>query len=128
MMPNGVLQLKHRGMFERHTGYRMPELFAWRNLWPFSPALKFYPVNFLFHVNVRAYDNLCQSYVSIFGSTGELAQSFGSHGLGQGQFEGIQGVAVDDNGNIIVADGFNHCVQKFMLDRSKLERIEKASG
>jgi tripartite motif-containing protein 2/3/tripartite motif-containing protein 71 len=51
--------------------------------------------------------------VSIFSSTGEKLQSFGSKGSGNGQFNQPCGVAVDDDGNILVADANNHRVQKF---------------
>jgi DNA-binding beta-propeller fold protein YncE len=37
-----------------------------------------------------------------------VLHSFGSKGSKQGQFDRIQRVAVDDAGNIYVADGHNH--------------------
>ena len=54
--------------------------------------------------------------VSIFTSTGEKIQSFGSRGTGHGQFSSPLGVAVDDDGNILVVDYGNHCIQKFSSD------------
>ena len=54
--------------------------------------------------------------VSIFSSTGETLHSFGSQGSAQGHFDRIRGVAVDDDGNIYVADGCNHRIQKFTPD------------
>ena len=51
--------------------------------------------------------------VSIFNSKGQTLHSFGSQGSIQGQFDKIRGVAVDDDGNIYVADGYNHRIQKF---------------
>ena len=38
---------------------------------------------------------------------------FGSHGTGTGQFDMPTGVAVDGDGNILVADTLNHRIQKF---------------
>ena len=51
--------------------------------------------------------------VSILNPTGEKLKSFGSHGLGSGQFDAPRGVAVDDKANILVVDVDNHCIQKF---------------
>ena len=51
--------------------------------------------------------------VSIFSCSGEKFRSFGSCGSGQGQFCCPRCVAVDDNGNILVTDAWNHRIQKF---------------
>ena len=56
------------------------------------------------------------NHISIFTSAGEILHSFGSQGSKQGQFDRIRGVATDDDGNIYVADGHNHCIQKFSPD------------
>ena len=63
--------------------------------------------------------------VSIFTSAGEVLHSFGSQGSKQGQFERIRGVAVDDDGNIYVADGHNHCIQKFSPDGNFVMAVGK---
>jgi tripartite motif-containing protein 71 len=44
---------------------------------------------------------------------GNLLGQFGSYGTGIGQFRLAWGTAVDANGNLYVADSFNHRVQKF---------------
>ena len=65
-------------------------------------------------VNQRAEILVAERYghcISVFSSTGEKLQSFGSKGFGRGQFNGPRGVTVDDDGNILVAD--NHRIQKF---------------
>jgi tripartite motif-containing protein 2/3/tripartite motif-containing protein 71 len=54
--------------------------------------------------------------ISIFSPTGEKLRSFGSRGSGYGQFNSTRGVAVDDDGNILVADKDNHRIQKFAPD------------
>ena len=54
--------------------------------------------------------------VSIFSSTGEKLQSFGTQGSGAGQFNTPHGVAVDGDSNILVADEENKCIQKFTSD------------
>ena len=51
--------------------------------------------------------------ISIFSPTGEKLRSFGSKGSGPGQFNEPNGVTVDDDGNILVADSRNHRIQKF---------------
>ena len=42
--------------------------------------------------------------VTVFSPSGEKLRSFGTHGSGQGQFQLPHGVAVDGEGNILVAD------------------------
>lgn len=49
----------------------------------------------------------CQVYTA----DGEFLFKFGSHGEGNGQFNAPTGVAVDSNGNIIVADWGNSRIQ-----------------
>ena len=50
---------------------------------------------------------LCQ----VYSADGEFLFKFGSHGEGNGQFNAPTGVAVDSNGNIIVADWGNSRIQ-----------------
>jgi tripartite motif-containing protein 2/3 len=47
----------------------------------------------------------------VFNSEGEFLLKFGSNGEGNGQFNAPTGVAVDANGNIIVADWGNSRIQ-----------------
>jgi tripartite motif-containing protein 2/3 len=49
--------------------------------------------------------------VKIFDATGAFKFSFGSQGLGNGQFNTPTGVAVDNKGNILVADWGNSRIQ-----------------
>ncbi|GAA6083955.1 tripartite motif-containing protein 3-like isoform X1, partial [Tachysurus ichikawai] len=49
--------------------------------------------------------------VKVFSADGEFLFKFGSHGEGNGQFNAPTGVAVDANGNIIVADWGNSRIQ-----------------
>ena len=65
------------------------------------------------------------NYISIFSSTGKKLLSFGSHGSGPGQFNGIKGVAIDDDGNFFVVDQNNHRIQKFTSDRKFMTVIGK---
>ena len=51
--------------------------------------------------------------VSVFSPRGEKRHSFGTHGSGEGQFDYPCGVAVDNVGNILVADFNNRRIQKF---------------
>ena len=54
--------------------------------------------------------------VSVLGLNGTRIRSFGSRGSGPGQCLVPCGVAVDDEGNILVADSSNHRIQKFTND------------
>ena len=56
------------------------------------------------------------SCISVYGRAGEKLKSFGSKGVGQGQFNAPRGVAVDDDDNILVADTYNNRIQKFTAD------------
>lgn len=47
----------------------------------------------------------------VYSADGEFLFKFGSHGEGNGQFNAPTGVAVDVNGNIIVADWGNSRIQ-----------------
>lgn len=49
--------------------------------------------------------------VQVFNTEGEFLLKFGSNGEGNGQFNAPTGVAVDVNGNIIVADWGNSRIQ-----------------
>lgn len=49
--------------------------------------------------------------IQVYSADGEFLFKFGSHGEGNGQFNAPTGVAVDANGNIIVADWGNSRIQ-----------------
>ena len=53
--------------------------------------------------------------VSVFSPRGEMLRSFGTPGYARGQFKYPTGVAVDSEGNILVADAHNYRIQKFTL-------------
>ncbi len=61
--------------------------------------------------------------VSIFSSSREKLQSFGTCGSGQGQFSHPCGRAVDGEGNILVADSYNHRIQKFTAEGQFLTSV-----
>lgn len=52
----------------------------------------------------------------VYNADGEFLFKFGSHGEGNGQFNAPTGVAVDINGNIIVADWGNSRIQVSAVD------------
>lgn len=54
------------------------------------------------------------SWMQVFNTDGEFLLKFGSNGEGNGQFNAPTGVAVDVNGNIIVADWGNSRIQVSM--------------
>lgn len=53
--------------------------------------------------------------LQVFNADGEFLLKFGSNGEGNGQFNAPTGVAVDVNGNIIVADWGNSRIQVIKL-------------
>ena len=65
------------------------------------------------NIIVAEYSGNC---VSIFNPRGRKVKSFGSQGSSPGQFRGPEGVAVDDEDNILVADSGNRRIQKFTSD------------
>ena len=67
--------------------------------------------------------------VSIFSSSGEKIQSFGSHGTGHGQFNRPFNVAIDDDGNILITEHDNHRIQMFTSDGRFIAAVgTKGSG
>lgn len=64
-------------------------------------------IKWRFRQNVCFTDFLSQ----VYSADGEFLFKFGSHGEGNGQFNAPTGVAVDANGNIIVADWGNSRIQ-----------------
>ena len=61
--------------------------------------------------------------VSVFSPSGDKLRSFGTKGSGQGQFMHPYGVAVDGEGNILVADNDNHRIQKFTAEGQFLTAV-----
>lgn len=65
-------------------------------------------------VHVLLWTKLCALTdfpIQVYSADGEFLFKFGSHGEGNGQFNAPTGVAVDTNGNIIVADWGNSRIQ-----------------
>ncbi|CAB1333299.1 unnamed protein product, partial [Coregonus sp. 'balchen'] len=63
----------------------------------------------------------------VYSADGEFLFKFGSHGEGNGQFNAPTGVAVDTNGNIIVADWGNSRIQVFDSTGSFLSYINTSA-
>ena len=61
--------------------------------------------------------------VSVLRPNGTKLRSFGTRGSGPGQFVDPRGVAVDDEGNILVTDSNNHRIQKFTNDGQFLTSV-----
>jgi hypothetical protein len=64
----------------------------------------------------------CRSYtlqhsgnnrIQVFHGDGRFYCMFGTYGSGNGQFKGLEGVALLANGNVVVSDRENHRVQIF---------------
>ncbi len=60
--------------------------------------------------------------LSIFSSSGEKLQTFGTRDSGQG-LNAPCGVAVDGEGNILVTDSNNHRIQKFTAEGQFLTSV-----
>ena len=54
--------------------------------------------------------------VQKFTTDGQFVTKWGSEGTGEGQFDGLESVDVDSEGNVYVADVGNHRIQKFNPD------------
>nr|XP_029509146.1 tripartite motif-containing protein 3-like [Oncorhynchus nerka] len=63
----------------------------------------------------------------VYSADGEFLFKFGSHGEGNGQFNAPTGVAVDTNGNVIVADWGNSRIQVFDSAGSFLSYINTSA-
>ena len=61
--------------------------------------------------------------VSMFSGSGDKIRSFGTYGSQRGQMINPLGVAVDTEGNILVADSGNHRIQKFSSEGEALTAI-----
>ena len=59
--------------------------------------------------------------IQIFSTDGEFISSFGSSGLGAGQFLNISGIDVDVDGNVFVTDKGNGKIEKFNADGELLQ-------
>ena len=65
-----------------------------------------------------------EACVSVFTASGEKIRSFGTRGSGKRQFENSNGVAVDSEGNIFVADTGNNRIQKFTEEGLFLREVD----
>ena len=55
--------------------------------------------------------------VSVFSPSGEKIRSFDTQGSGPGQFKGPRSVAIDNEGDLLVADGSNHRCDSLPVQR-----------
>ena len=62
-------------------------------------------------------------HVSVFSPLGERLRSFGMRGCGEGEFKDPSGIAIDGQGNILVTDRDNYCIQKFTSDGHFLKAV-----
>ena len=77
-------------------------------------------------INQRGEVVVSGNCIHVFSPSGEKLRSFGTYGSGKGHF---YGVAVDGEGNILVADSGNHRIQKFTAEGQFLTAVgTKGSG
>ncbi len=55
-------------------------------------------------------------------------RSFGTSGSGPGQFNYPHGIAVDGEGNVLVADNDNHRIQQFTAEGQLITSVRKLTG
>jgi len=79
----------------------------------FLPTLLSYTILLLSVVVFSQTFSLIVLHVFFCSTEGTFLRSFGSWGSGDGEFKGMEGVAVTPNGNILVCDRENHRVQVF---------------
>jgi DNA-binding beta-propeller fold protein YncE len=70
-------------------------------------------------------ESLEKTRVQKFNSSGVYQSQFGKKGTGNGEFESPQGIAIDSEGNILIADTGNNRIQEF---NSAGEFVRKYSG
>jgi DNA-binding beta-propeller fold protein YncE len=66
--------------------------------------------------------------VLIFKPSFEFIRSFGSRGRQRGQFEDPSGIAIDREGNLIIADTGNHRIQRFLPSGEFLSEFRTGGG
>lgn len=66
--------------------------------------------------------------INVYDRDGNLLSSFGEYGDGPGQFDGVQGIVVANNGRVIVADTSNHRLQMFTGDGTFLTSWGTGAG
>ena len=66
--------------------------------------------------------------IKVFDESGRYRSAFGTKGSGQGQFDGLLGIATDPSGTIYAADAQNHRVQIFAPDGAFRRSIDILPG
>ena len=80
-------------------------------------------------INQRGEVVVTNPCIHVFSPSGEKLRSFGTCGSGKEQFATPYGVAMDGEGNILVADTWNHRIQKFTAEGQFLTAVgTKGSG
>ena len=66
--------------------------------------------------NIYVADGYGNSRIAKFDKNGKFIKSWGSRGLGPGQFNTVKGISLDAQGNVYVADAGNRRIQVFDAD------------
>jgi len=61
--------------------------------------------------------------IDVFNSAGALVRTFGEYGEDNGQLKHPQGIAVDSNGRVFVADTYNHRIAVFNTSGNFLRNL-----
>ncbi|MEA1079214.1 NHL repeat-containing protein [Marinobacter qingdaonensis] len=80
------------------------------------------PMNLTIHDDKLYVPEYMNDRIQVFSLTGEPLSMIGSLGKGPGQFNAPGGVAVADNGDLFVADFYNHRVQHLRADGSFVQQ------
>lgn len=65
--------------------------------------------------------------IKVYSKEGELIKTLGHYGTGDGEFNSVQGVSLDKEGNLYIADTDNHRIQK-MTSRGNFITVLGSSG
>ncbi len=80
------------------------------------------PMNLTIHDDKLYVPEFINDRIQVFSLNGEPLSMIGSPGKGPGQFNAPGGVAVADNGDLFVADFYNHRVQHLRADGSFVQQ------
>ena len=74
------------------------------------------PGNCIYHDNRFIVSDWSGDCIKVFSEQGDFLFQFGGKGDGNGEFNGVNGLALDKSGRLVVCDSYNHRIQLFKLD------------
>ena len=74
------------------------------------------PGNCIYHDNRFIVSDWIGDCIKVFSEQGYFLYQFGETGEGNGEFHGVNGLAIDKSGRLVVCDSYNYRMQLFKLD------------